>query len=321
MNDALLRLAWSGANPASLRDLWETRGSEAALSRGAPPDAKAILASLGVGFLTDLPDHLAGLPDAPLWLFVRGKLPPIPGVAVVGSRRATSYGLGLAEEIGRRIAEAGWPVVSGLAVGVDGAAHRGCLRGGGVGVAVLGSGIDVWYPARHAQLGERLLATGGCVVSEFPPGARPEPWRFPCRNRIISGLSKVVIVVEAAVRSGALITARYALEHGREVFAVPGDLDRETSVGCNLLIRDGAHPVTRLEHLVEDLELAMGPAPRPASESPPFDLAGPTTVEDLADRLGIPIEQLCVELARLEVRGEVSLEAGTVIPRSSSRES
>ena len=160
--------------------------------------------------------------------------------------------------MGRAVAGAGWVVVSGLARGIDGSAHRGCLDGGGPGIAVLGCGIDVWYPPEHQALGEDL-AKEGAVVSEYPPGTRPEPWRFPARNRIISGLSAAVVVVEAAEKGGALITARLAAEQGREVFAVPGDVDRKTSVGTNLLIRDGAVPVLGAGDLVEALSLVLGP--------------------------------------------------------------
>ncbi len=186
------------------------------------------------------------------WLYLRGSNPR-PGVAVIGSRRCTTYGRRIARVIGMAVAHAGRSLISGLAAGIDGEAHRGALEGQGHTTAVLGSGIDVWYPRSHRGLGEEILATGGTVVSEFPPGTSPEPWRFPARNRIIAGLSEAVIVVEAAERSGALITARLALEAGREVFAVPGDLERPTSAGCNRLIADGAHPIVDLGELSEML--------------------------------------------------------------------
>ena len=139
--------------------------------------------------------------------------------------------------MGRR----GAVVVSGLARGIDGVVHQGVVEAGGRGVAVLGCGLDRWNPASHRRLGKTLLETGGAVVSEYPPGTVPEPWRFPVRNRIITGLSRVVLVVEAASGGGALISARLGLKQGREVLAVPGDIDRVTSRGCNELIRDGAH--------------------------------------------------------------------------------
>jgi DNA processing protein len=265
------------------------------------------------------PSPLVELPDRPLWLFCRGVIGPDPGVAVVGSRRATRYGIDIARTIGARVGQAGWSVVSGLAAGIDTAAHAGAVDAHGATAAVLGSGIDVWYPRRNRALGERIIAGRGAVVSEFPPGTAPEPWRFPARNRIISGLADVVIVVEAAVRSGALITARLALEHGRMVMAVPGDLSRETSAGANLLIRDGAHPVTELEALVDELELVMGPAPTaPERDRDRADglLAhlGPTSVpiDELAVSAGMRIEQLLVQLTHLELTGDVVVEGGSV---------
>lgn len=273
-------------------------------------------------FREELPSHLAGLPDAPDLLFCRGRLPASPGVAVVGTRRASAYGLGLARRLGAAVGSVGWVVVSGLARGVDGEAHRGVLEAGGVGVAVLGSGLDVWYPPEHRSLGERLIETGGAVVSEYPPGTPPEGWRFPPRNRIISGLSAAVVVVEAGERGGALITARLALEQGREVFVVPGDVDRETSRGCNLLIRDGAHPVLGAEDLLEALSLVLGPPPRrpPRAASPPDDplvqALGQVgkTVEELAGGLDLPVPELLARLAGLEAEGLIRVESGRVVP-------
>jgi DNA processing protein len=334
----LLRLAWAGVNPERVRrwlgEQGDPGGVVAAILAGrvevpagaveavavGAAERSAALAALGVSFVERgspaYPARLAGLPDAPPWLFVRGDLPAGPGVAVVGSRRASRYGLEVAERLGAAVGAAGWPVVSGLAAGVDGAAHQGCLEGGGVGVAVLGSGIDVWYPAAHRGLGERLLGSGGAVVSEFPPGTPPEPWRFPCRNRIVSGLAEAVVVVEAAVRSGALITARLALEQGAEVLAVPGDIDRPTAVGANLLLRDGAHPVLSAEDLVATLELALGPAPRapaaPGPEGPAW--AGPVGVplDEAAAASGLDPAAFLAEVARLEAAGRVVVDAGLV---------
>lgn len=197
-------------------------------------------------------------------LYSRGALPIEPAVAVIGSRRATTYGLSVARDIGRFLGAWGVNVVSGLAAGIDGAAHRGALDAGGFSTAVLGSGIDVWYPARNRGLGEEILAAGGAVLSEFPPGTPPAPWRFPARNRIIAGMVGAVIVVEAADRSGALITARMALDLGKDVYAVPGDIDRETSLGCNRLIRDGAHPIDTIEILEELLGLEIAKEVEPA---------------------------------------------------------
>jgi DNA processing protein len=164
----------------------------------------------------------------------------------------------LASAFGSACADAGWPVVSGLARGIDGAAHEGVLAAGGVAVAVLGAGPDVRYPREHVGLYGRILGSGGTIVTEYPPGTPPHGWRFPPRNRIISGLSAAVVVVESAVTGGSLGTAAHAVDQDRMVFAVPGDVDREASVGCNLLIRDGAVPVLGAEDLVASLSLLTG---------------------------------------------------------------
>jgi DNA processing protein len=185
-------------------------------------------------------------------------------------------------------------------------------------VAVLGSGIDVWYPPEHRVLGEELVAAAGAVVSEYPPGTRPEPWRFPRRNRIISGLARAVVVVEAAERGGALITARLAAEQGREVFAVPGDVGRVTSLGTNLLIRDGAIPVLGAADLLEALSLVPGaPAPVPSPTLPEGLVIpeGGMPVEDFIAAHGGDGPRLLRLLGRLEAEGLVRIEDGAVALR------
>ena len=262
------------------------------------------------------PALLETISDPPPAVWIRGRLPAGPGVAIVGTRRATRYGLGLARSMGAAVARAGWPVVSGLARGVDGAAHRGCLDAAGSGVAVLGSGIDVWYPPEHQGLGQDLVRQGGAVVSEYPPGTSPEPWRFPARNRIISALSAVVVVTEAAVKGGALITARLAAEQGREVFAVPGDVSRSTSVGTNLLIRDGALPILGPEDLLEALSLVMGPPPVRAIEPQPLEIDVPpagASVEMVVEANGGDTARILAILGRLESEGRVRIEGGEVV--------
>jgi DNA processing protein len=201
------------------------------------------------------PHRLLSYEGHPRWLFTRGSGSSQPSLGIVGTRSCTAYGLELAELYGRVAAQAGWSVVSGLARGVDGAAHRGAVNAGGHCHAVLGSGIDVIYPASHRGLYHTILDAGGMISSEFPPGTPPEAWRFPTRNRIIAGCSDVLLVVEAGVKGGALITARIALEYGVPVYAVPGDVDRSTSTGTNLLIRDGAFPVLGPEDLAQVLDL------------------------------------------------------------------
>lgn len=263
------------------------------------------------------PTHLAELPDAPDVLFLRGTIPDRPGVAVVGTRRCSRYGRSLARAFGRAIAAAGWPLVSGLARGVDGEAHRGTTEGHGVGVAVLGSGPDVWYPPEHRELGLRLVELGGAVITEYPPGIAPEGWRFPPRNRVISGLAAAVVVIESAETGGALITAAAALEHGRPVFAVPGDVDRKSSAGCNRLIRDGAQPVLGPEDLIEELSLVLGPPAVAASgrvADPLLDVVGSSakTLEELAEALDEPVSEVLARVAHLEAAGRVTTRDATV---------
>ena len=192
------------------------------------------------------PSRLREIYNAPLLLYGKGAMPLFDdeaAVTVVGTRDRTPYGVQVAEELGYELAKQGAVVVSGLAKGIDAAAHRGALRAGGFTAAILGGGVDVVYPAENRRLYEDILATG-VLLSEYPPGTRPEGWHFPERNRIMSGLSLATVVVEADRDSGALITARAALEQGRDVFAVPGPIHAPQSRGCNELIRDGAGLVT-----------------------------------------------------------------------------
>lgn len=338
MNDARLQLAFGGLHPDRVRGLYEKHGPLGTLRRlekGAiettdrvrqavalPAEVRrAELAAAGIDLVfrgdPKYPDRLADLPDAPDLLFVRGVLPVEPAVGVVGTRRCTSYGERIAEGYGRAIAAAGWPLVSGLARGIDGAAHRGTVAADGVGVAVLGSGIDVMYPREHADLARELIDRGGAVISESPPGTPPESWRFPPRNRIISGMAGVVVVVEATVKGGARITAEAALIHGRQVFAVPGDIGRASSAGCNLLIRDGAFPVHDADDLLESIELVLGPSPRAKSDATTqasgrdqeiLDLiaAGATAADDLLAALGLGAGPGLALLGELEMRGLIT---------------
>jgi DNA processing protein len=276
-NDHRLRLAFSGLHPERIRELTDRFGGPAgaisAVERrrvnasGAiranldvpAAERRAELASLGIDMVVHdgpgYPGYLGRFEDAPDVLFVRGDLPTAAGVGIVGTRRCTAYGLEFAAAYGRAVAAAGWPVISGLARGIDGAAHRGMVSAGGRGVVVLGCGVDVAYPREHRYLGDQILELGGAIVSEYPPGSRPDPWRFPPRNRIIAALSAAVVVVEAGITGGALITALKAAEYGIPVFAMPGDVDRKPSEGTNRLIRDGAFPVFDPDDLVEELSL------------------------------------------------------------------
>jgi DNA processing protein len=204
--------------------------------------------------------------ERPPPIFLRGRLVDRPHIAVVGTRRCTSYGSQIAADFGRYLAQAGWVTVSGLARGIDAAAHHGTLQAHGSGLAVLGCGIDTVYPKSNSGLLRGLLDTGGAVVSEYPDFTPPDRWRFPARNRIIAAISAAVVVVESAVTGGALITATLAAEIGRPVFAVPGDIDRPASVGTNLLIRDGAVPVLGPADLGQALALELG-VDLPAAEA------------------------------------------------------
>lgn len=263
----------------------------------------------------DDPGYPAGLNDLeePPALWQLGSLLEQSGVAVVGTRRCTRYGVDLAEAFGSVIARAGWTVVSGLARGIDTAAHRGCLRSSGHAVAVLGSGIDVCYPKENEPVYEQILETGGAILSEYPPGTRPDRWRFPARNRVLAAISSAIVVVEAAVTGGALITARLGAELGRPVFAVPGDVDREMSEGCNRLIRDGAHPVLGSADLVEELSLVLGPPAAAAAESHGIPSEG-IEIRDLPQLWSLPVSETLVKLGRLEMEGRVERNGDHVMP-------
>jgi len=255
-----------------------------------------------------VPEALRLISDPPTALWLQGQLPDQKGVAIVGTRRCTSYGMRLAKLLGQAVGRCGWPVISGLARGIDGAAHYGVTEVGGIGVAVLGSGVDVIYPRENAGLADSLVINGGGILSEYPPGTPPAPFRFPARNRLIAGLADAVVVVEAAVTGGALITARLALDQGKEVLAVPGDVDRPTSAGCNLLIRDGAHPVLGVDDLLETLDLMMGPPPNHGVKV--AEPVAPMTIDGLIGRSARPVGAILADVARAEISGELTIDAG-----------
>lgn len=202
------------------------------------------------------------LHDPPLRITGAGHADLLPRrcLAIVGTRRASHRGLALARALGRSLADFGWVVVSGLAHGVDGAAHRGALAAGGATIAVIGTGIDRYFPAQHAAL-QRRIQQDGCVLTELPDGAPPQRWHFPRRNRLIAGMSEAVIVVEAPLRSGALLTAMLAMEMNRDVFAMPGPVDSRVSRGCHHLLREGAH----LLESPADLHQVLNPPTVPES--------------------------------------------------------
>lgn len=261
------------------------------------------------------PARLAEIVDPPIVLWAAGRADMLerPAVAVVGSRNASASGIAQARRLGRDLAQAGLTVVSGLARGIDAAAHEGALEGGGPTVAVLGCGVDVVYPRQHGQLSRRIREAG-CLVSELPPAAPPLPRHFPLRNRVISGLSLAVVVVEAAERSGSLITARTALEQGRDVLAVPGAVVSGCHRGCHALIKDGAGLVETAEDVLDALGW-RGSRARD-EESPGPGAAGqmrrgePVSLDVLAARLGRPAADVLADLGVLEVEGVVERMAG-----------
>ncbi len=281
----------------------------------------------------DYPRMLREIHDPPGVLFVRGELKPADAlaVAIVGTRHGTQYGLRQAERLGASLARAGFTVVSGLARGIDAAAHRGALAAGGRTLAVLAGGVLNVYPPEHASLAAEA-ARQGAVLSEAPPLFQPLAGGFPQRNRLISGLSLGVIVVEAAERSGALITARHAMEQGREVFTVPGSVESRTSRGCHRLLRDGATLVETADDVLEQLGPLVEAAPR--DDGPPVRhpaelqlneveqqvLAAigpePTPIDQVVVDSGLPVPQVLSILSVLEMRRLVRRLSGAVVART-----
>ncbi|QFY45184.1 DNA-protecting protein DprA [Candidatus Methylospira mobilis] len=207
----------------------------------------------------DYPERLKEIPDPPPVLFAQGSVDKLssPQLAIVGSRNPSPAGAKVAHKFAHALVELGLTITSGLALGIDAASHRGALDGGGATVAVTGTGLDQVYPAQHRRLAADIIEQGGVLASELPLGAQPLARNFPRRNRIISGLSAGTLVVEAALRSGSLITARMALEQGREVFAMPGSLHNPLARGCNALIKQGAKLVETVDDIIEELQLSL----------------------------------------------------------------
>ncbi|HSL24382.1 MAG TPA: DNA-processing protein DprA [Vicinamibacterales bacterium] len=265
------------------------------------------------------PPQLAAIPDAPDELWVRGDLEALlcPSVAIVGSRAASQYAVEVATALAFDLVRSGVVVVSGMARGVDGAAHQGALDAGGRTVAVLGCGVDVAYPAEHRQLMDRIVESG-CVISEFPPGTAPHQHHFPLRNRIISGLSRAVVVVEAGEKSGSLITARWALEQGRDVMAVPGNALSGRNRGSHALLKDGAKLVEGVDDILEELGLSRIP-PVPVADGKSLMHNGLMRVLQPGEAYGL--DELCVasglgaaallpRLLELELQGVVTRVPG-----------
>ncbi|MBP0049944.1 DNA-protecting protein DprA [Marinobacterium sp. AK62] len=253
----------------------------------------------------DYPVLLNEIADPPLVLWCQGNLSalPLPMLGMVGSRSASRNGCRLAYEFAAALSEVGLMPVSGLALGIDAAVHQGCVDRFRPTLAVVGTGLDRVYPRRNARLARALLDTGGLIISEYPPGTPPRPAHFPRRNRLISGLSVGTLVIEAALRSGSLITARQALEQGREVFALPGAISNPLSRGCHALIREGATLVEQVDHIVEPLSALLGVLASECS-SP----AAATTPEPPADALllQVPFEPIWLDTLALQTELDVS---------------
>lgn len=281
-----------------------------------------------VSFLGDsdnYPALLAAIPDPPDLLFYRGKLPEyqVPSIAIVGSRRETRYGRQHGYQIAKELAQAGVLVVSGLARGIDTAAHQGALAGQGPTAAVLGSGLCRLYPEENKALAEQILSSGGAVISELPPNTQPLAYHFPIRNRIVSGLCQGVLLVEAREKSGTLITVTHALEQGREVFALPGEVDSPGSHIPNRLIREGARLCTCAQDILDDMGWGQGPAQQ--AEQLAIDMAslshGQQLVlaalsedskgfDELIEATGLDSGALSTELTLLELDGHVEALPG-----------
>jgi DNA processing protein len=295
------------------------------------------------------PARLAAFDDAPALLYLRGDLQPADeqAVGIVGSRHCTAYGRKMAERLAAGLVRAGYTVISGLARGIDGAAHRAALDAGGRTIAVLAGGLSRIYPPEHADLAEQVVARGA-ILTETPMTVQPQPGMFPARNRIISALSRAVVIVEAGERSGALITATHAAEQGREVFALPGNADSPASAGCLNLIRNGVRMIRHVDDLLEDLQglrMQVPPTPKPArpnlfdtlptaTEPPPppppagpppglddaqrriWDhLSEPRHMDDLSRDLTIPAGELMRALTMMELKKAVRKLPGNLFTR------
>jgi DNA processing protein len=276
------------------------------------------LARLGIRVIhpghLSFPKLLAEISGRPSILYIRGELLPADdaSIAIVGTRRATPYGRQSAERIAAELAQAGVTIISGLARGVDAAAHRAALGAGGRTIAVLGSGPDVIYPPEHRGLAEQILESGA-IISEFAPGTKPDAQNFPARNRIISGMSLGTLVIEAPLRSGALITATFAADQGREVFVIPGSIFAQSSEGTNALLRDGARIARNGADLLEDLGLSVGAnsaatqrrLPLEEDERRLYDALGKEArhIDEVAEEAGLTAGAASALLLTMELKG------------------
>lgn len=323
--------AVEGIGPKIARSLREMAHSD------LPARELAMCRKHGVELITrscsNYPDKLQEIHDPPGVLFMRGSLLPHDNlaVAIVGTRHATTYGLDQTEKIAGGLARAGFTIVSGLARGIDAAAHRAAIAAGGRTIGVLGSGVMNIYPPEHEALSEQVIAQGA-LLSEYPPQSPPLAGAFPQRNRIVTGMSVGVVVIEAATRSGALISARHAMEQGRDVFAVPGRVDSRTSRGCHQLIRDGAKLVECVDDVLEELGPLPNPVPRSDGQGEvhhPAELQlndqeqavlqaigrDATTIDSIVSASGLQIQRVLATVSVLEMRKLVRRLSGNTLAR------
>lgn len=345
--ESWIRLTKTGASARRLNRLLDHFGTPEALFAAAPREVSAVahcapavaerlldpayaagprdlrlMEQLGVRLVcrvdADYPPLLREIPDPPVALYLRGTLEPCDrrAVAIVGSRQVSDYGRRVAERFGRELAEAGVTVVSGLARGTDTTAHQGALRGGGRTLACLGCGVDVAYPYENRELAATIVGSGA-LLSEYPMMAPPDAWHFPSRNRVISGLSLGIVVVEAPLGSGALITADCAVDQNREVFAVPGSIENYRSRGPHALIHDGARLVESVAEILLELRLleSQPSLPLEVEAAPPPELTpdeerlyallgtDPEAVDDLILETSLPAARVAAALMTLELKG------------------
>lgn len=308
---------WSSPDMMEFKEHWKTEALH-----GTPDAILENLSRKGIKTVCrwedGYPPLLREIASAPPILFYQGLLPnpEALSIGIVGARKATPIGLQAARDFSRELAEASLSIISGLADGIDTGAHEGALSSGGYTLAVLGCGLNYNYPASNLRLRHRILESGGGIVSEFPPTLRAQTWNFPRRNRIISGLSSGVIIIEAGIKSGSLITAKYALEQNRDLFAVPGSIRNPVSLGTNQLIKYGAIPVTESSDLLNHYSLTSPKRNSPKSLSftlSPEETAlihiirgeGAATVDTLASCTPFTVAQLLGHLAALEIKGVI----------------
>jgi DNA processing protein len=337
MNSAILLSSWEKVSREDLRRLLRRHTPDESVEilkreirSGMPDDeeielrvesASAKCMKTVIYGSENYPDVLINIPDPPVVLFYRGDIErflTMPAIAVIGSRRCTTYGKKVARTLARDFVRSGVAVVSGLARGIDGEAHRGVIEAGGITMAVLGNGLDVCYPPEHDRLSEKILEKG-VLLSEYPPGTEPARYRFPERNRLISGFSRGVVVVEAGRKSGTMITVNTALDQGRDVFAVPGEVTRALSMGTNMLLRDGAGVVITAADVLEPLGLARDQGSSAETFEPDNDTAR-AILEHLSIEMlhfnqllrstGVGTAVLQSELLSLEMAGVVAQHPG-----------